>query len=317
MAMQLRFSERQADAILDMRLYKLIGLEMEALIKEHEDTLTNIYRYEDILERRDSMSQVIISDLDRIKKEYANPRRTVVENGAEAVYEEKKIEEMDIVFMMDRFGYCRCVDLPTFERNREAAEQESRYIVPCKNTGKVCLFTEEGALHTFRAADVPFGKFRDKAVPVDNISTFHTDKETVVYAASQSELNLYRLIFVTAQGMVKVVSGGEFDVSKRFVAATKLAPGDKLVNVQALTDQQEIVIRTASGYFLRFAVSEISEMKKTAVGMKGINLIANDHVDAVYYTGLEHQVTVNVDGKDYLLNDLRIAGRATRGSKLK
>ncbi len=317
MAMQLRFTERQADAILDMRLYKLIGLEMEALIKEHEDTLTNIYRYEDILERRDSMSQVIISDLDRIKKEYAKPRRTVVENGAEAVYEEKKIEEMDIVFMMDRFGYCRCVDLPTFERNREAAEQESRYIVPCKNTGKVCLFTEEGALHTFRAADVPFGKFRDKAVPVDNISTFHTDKETVVYAASQSELNLYRLIFVTAQGMVKVVSGGEFDVSKRFVAATKLAPGDKLVNVQALTDQQEIVIRTASGYFLRFAVSEISEMKKTAVGMKGINLIANDHVDAVYYTGLEHQVTVNVDGKDYLLNDLRIAGRATRGSKLK
>ena len=317
MAMQLKFSERQADAILEMRLYKLIGLEMEALIREHEQTMTNIYRYEDILERRDSMAQVIIGELEDIKKEYAAKRRTIIENGAEAVYEEKKIEEMDIVFLMDRFGYCRCVDQPTFERNKEAAEQESKFILPCKNTGKICLFTEGGNLHTFKASDVPFGKFRDKSVPVDNISTFHTEKETVIYAASQSQLNLYRLIFVTSQGMVKVVSGGEFDVSKRLVAATKLGSGDKLVSVQAFTDQREVVLETASGYFLRFPVSEISEMKKTAVGMRGINLTAQDKVEHVYYTGPEQQVSIERDGKTYVLNDLRIAGRATRGSRLK
>ena len=90
MAQQLSFTENQANAILEMRLYKLIGLELEALIKEHEETLANIYRYEDILERRESMAQVIINELDEIKKKFARPRRTVIDNCAEAVFEGKE-----------------------------------------------------------------------------------------------------------------------------------------------------------------------------------------------------------------------------------
>ena len=86
MAAMLRFTERQANAILEMRLYKLIGLEIEALMKEHEETLKNIARYEDILNHYDSMAEVIIEDLEHFKKEYARKRRTVVENGQEAVY---------------------------------------------------------------------------------------------------------------------------------------------------------------------------------------------------------------------------------------
>ncbi|MBO7340032.1 MAG: DNA topoisomerase, partial [Lachnospiraceae bacterium] len=109
MATQLMFSEKQANAILEMRLYKLIGLEIEALIAEHEETLANIYRYEDILDRRDSMAQVIISELDGFKKEYGRPRRTVIENGVEAVYKEKEIEETDVYFLMDRFGYAKTI----------------------------------------------------------------------------------------------------------------------------------------------------------------------------------------------------------------
>lgn len=106
MASQLCFTEKQANAILEMRLYKLIGLELEALINEHEDTLANIYRYEDILDRRDSMAQVIMNELDDIRREYGKPRKTVIENVAEAVYVEKKIEEMDIVFLMELLRLC-------------------------------------------------------------------------------------------------------------------------------------------------------------------------------------------------------------------
>ena len=91
MAAMLRFTERQATAILEMRLYKLIGLELEALMKEHEETLKNITRYEDILNNYDSMAEVIIADLDKIKKEFARKRRTAIENAEEAVYEENKI----------------------------------------------------------------------------------------------------------------------------------------------------------------------------------------------------------------------------------
>ena len=105
MAAMLRFTERQATAILEMRLYRLIGLEIEALRAEHEQTLKNIARFEDILNNYDSMAGVIIEELDGFKKEYARKRRTVIENAEEAVYEEKKIEEQEVVFLMDRFGY--------------------------------------------------------------------------------------------------------------------------------------------------------------------------------------------------------------------
>ena len=126
MAAMLRFTERQANAILEMRLYKLIGLEIEALMKEHEETLKNIARYEDILNHYDSMAEVIIEDLEHFKKEYARKRRTVVENGQEAVYEEKKVEEQEVVFLMDRFGYAKTVDVATYERNKEAADAENK-----------------------------------------------------------------------------------------------------------------------------------------------------------------------------------------------
>ena len=116
MAAMLRFTERQANAILEMRLYKLIGLEIEALMKEHEETLKNIARYEDILNNYDSMAEVIIEDLEHFKKEYARKRRTVVENGQEAVYEEKKVEEQEVVFLMDRFGYAKTVDMETLQK---------------------------------------------------------------------------------------------------------------------------------------------------------------------------------------------------------
>ena len=147
MAKMLRFTERQATAILEMRLYNLIGLEIEALMKEHETTLANIARYEDILNNYDSMADVIIEDLDRFKKEFARPRRTVVENAEEAVFEEKKIEEQEVVFLMDRFGYAKTVDNSTYERNKEAANAENKYILNCMNTGKICVFTTTGKMH--------------------------------------------------------------------------------------------------------------------------------------------------------------------------
>ena len=220
MASQLNFTEKQANAILDMRLYKLIGLEIEALMKEHKETTANIYRYEDILERRDSMAQVIMQDLDVIKKEYARKRRTSIENAEEAVYEEKKMEEMDVMFLMDKFGYCKTIDMSTYERNKETVHTDFKYVIKSKNTGRMCIFTNTGQLYTIKVTDIPFGKLRDKGMPIDNISNYNSRTEEIITITSQSELNLYRMLFVTKQSMCKIVSGGEFDVAKRAVAAT-------------------------------------------------------------------------------------------------
>ncbi len=145
-----RFTERQADAILELKLYRLIGLEIDALKADYEQTCKNIYRYEDLLDSRTSMAQLLINELDSFKKEFGRERRTVIENGEEAVFEANKIVEQDVYFLMDRFGYCKTVDEATFERNKEAAVEESKFIVKCKNTGKVCLFTDIGNLHTIK-----------------------------------------------------------------------------------------------------------------------------------------------------------------------
>ena len=317
MAQMLQFTERQANAILEMRLYKLIGLELDALVKEHDETVANIYRYEDILERRDSMAQVIMNELDQIKKEYAHPRKTVIEDGEEAVFEEKKPEEMEVMFLMDRFGYAKTIDMATYERNKEAADTENRFVFSCKNTGRVCLFTDTGVLYTIKIADIPFGKFRDKGVPIDNVSNYDSGRERIVYLTSQTELNLYRLIFVTRQSMMKVVDGGEFDVAKRTVAATKLQEEDAVVSVAPIREQKNIVLKTNDGYFLRFPIEEIPEKKKGAVGVRGMKLGVKDFIDAVYYTQNAVETSIPYGSRELELNKIRLGKRDTKGVKVR
>lgn len=317
MAGQLSFTENQANAILEMRLYKLIGLELEALIKEHEETLANIYRYEDILERRESMAQVIINELDEIKKKFARPRRTVIDNCAEAVFEEKKVEEVDVMFLMDRFGYAKTIDLSVYERNKEAADAENRFAFQCRNTGRICLFTNTGQLYTIKVSDLPYGKFRDKGVPVDNVSNYDSTKEEIRNVCSQSELNLCRVIFTTKMGMIKVVDGGEFDVMKRTVAATKLQDGDEVKDVTVLKEQQTVVLQTHKGFFLRFAVEEIPEKKKAAVGVRAIRLSPEDFVEAVHFTEPGKEGSIPFGDRQLELSRLKIAKRDGKGTKVR
>ncbi|RKM62565.1 DNA topoisomerase 4 subunit A [Butyrivibrio sp. XB500-5] len=317
MAAQLLFTEPQADAILEMRLYKLIGLELDALIKDHEQTVANIYRYEDILDSHESMSMVIQNDLNRIKKEYKAERKTLIENRETAVYEEKPIEEMDVAFIMDKFGYAKTIDATTYEKNKETIEAEFKFSFIMKNTGKVCFFTNTGNLHTVKATDLPQGKMRDKGVPIDNVSNFDTSKETIVLASSQSDLNLYRVLFTTKTAMMKVVDGGEFDVSKRTVAATKLNDNDEVVSVEILHEQKTVILKSNEGFFLRFFVETIPEKKKAAVGVRGMRLGKNDFIRDVYYLNDMEEKQVEHNDKKVELSHLKITSRDTKGTKVR
>lgn len=315
MAAMLRFTDRQAQAILDMRLYKLIGLEIEALLKEHEETLANIAKYEDVLNNYDSMADVIIADLERIKKEYGRVRRTLVENAEEAVYEEKKIEEQEVVFLMDRFGYAKTVDTATYERNREAADAENKYILSCMNTGKLCIFTNDGKMHQIKAMDIPFGKFRDKGLPIDNISNYDSTKEQIAYICDSEQLRFAKLLFVTKQGMVKKVEGAEFQVAKRTIAATKLQEGDEIAAVDVVTDNQHIVLQSKEGYFLRFPAEEVPEKKKGAVGVRGMKLKKKDELAHAYLLEEGADAKAMHGEKEVALSRLKIAKRDGTGTK--
>ena len=315
MAAMLRFTERQATAILEMRLYRLIGLEIEALRAEHEQTLKNIARFEDILNNYDSMAGVIIEELDGFKKEYARKRRTVIENAEEAVYEEKKIEEQEVVFLMDRFGYAKTVDTSVYERNKEAADSENKYIVHCMNTGKLCVFTDSGRMHQVKVLDVPYGRFRDKGTPIDNVSNYSTSDEQIIMVCDAEQMRYAYLLFATAQGMIKKVEGTEFQVTKRTIAATKLQDGDSLIAVKVVNDSQHTVLQTRNGYFLRFPAADIPVKKKAAVGVRGIRLQKKDELENVYLFEEGTETKIHYNEKEVTLNRLKQAKRDGAGTK--
>ena len=314
-AAQLRFTERQADAILEMRLYKLIGLEIEALMKEHEKTLANIAKYEEILNSRAVMAKVIIRELEGYKKEYGAPRRTVIDNLKEVVLEEKKIEETDVVFLMDRFGYAKTIDVAVYERNKEAADAENRYVITCKNTDKICIFTNTGQMHLLKVLDLPFGKFRDKGTPIDNLSNYNSSEENFIFIRNLGALCSSKVIFGTKASMLKVVDGSEFDVAKRTTAATKLNDGDELLFVGCLEGNETIVMQSEKDFFLRIEAASIPEKKKGAAGVRGMRLGTGDSLAAIYLLKEGETVSAEVKGKECALNRLHIGNRDTKGTK--
>ena len=328
-ASQLNFTEKQAQAILELRLYKLIGLEILALEKEYNELLKRIAEYEDILGNTASMAKVIKKDLQKIKKEYATERRTVIEDGTAAVYVEEKVAEAEYVFVMDRFGYAKLIDPASYERNRETIELENKYIFSCMNTDKICVFTDNGYLHQIKALDVPVKKFRDKGVPLDNLGNYDSSGENIVFISAAGQLKNKKLLFTTTQAMMKFVDASEFEVSKRTVASTKLAEGDLIVSIYALDKGYDdflmseenmafsdiVVLQTEQGVFLRFKTEEIPEKKKGAVGVRGMKLLKNDKVEKVYVMDAGDTLEVKANGVKVELRSLKLKKRDQTGWK--
>ena len=314
-AKTLQFTERQATAILEMRLYKLIGLEMEALQAEYGETMKNIALYEDVLNNYDSMAAVIMKDLDQIKKEYGSRRRTIIENAEEAVYEEKKMEEMEVTFLMDRFGYMRVIDKSAYERNKDAATAENKYVFHCMNTDKICIFTDKGKMHSVKVADIPLVRFRDKGTPADNLSNYNSTEEQMLYLAPLAEIRQSTLLFVTASSMCKLVSGAEFEVAKRTIVSTKLGDEDSLIFVGSADEMEQIVLQSEGGYFLRFQKQDVSSMKKTSIGVRGMKLAEGDRVSHAYMLETRQEYTIEYHDKPYTLNKVKLSRRDTKGTK--
>lgn len=393
-AENLRFTEKQAQAILELRLYRLIGLEILALEKEYSELIDRIAGYEEILSDRKVMAKVIKKELKEIKKEYAVPRKTIIEDGEEVVFEEKKITEQQVMFIMDRFGYAKTVDISVYERNKEAITQENKYIFPCMNTDRICIFTDNGNLHLVKVLNIPYiKKFRDKGTPIDNLGNYDSSGENIVFISDFEGLRNKKLLFVTKNGMIKLVNSNEFDVIKKTVASTKLGKDDSLIAVKvtnAMTEDEAakimdeqliepvflsggsddfimeddfsdsfvnsgdfddiygdaiqlsmntynnsveineteredggivsnelVVLQTHDGYFLRFPLREIPETKKTAIGVKGIKLIAGDYVKDAYVLDAGDSYIINEKGKEIDLRNFKTTKRGNRGVKVK
>ena len=338
-AQKLDFTERQASAILEMRLYKLIGLEILALQKDYEECLKKIARYEKILGGKNEMAKVIKADLQKIKKEYSVPRRTVIEDAKEAVFEEKKVPEQEVMFIMDRFGYAKTIDMSAYERNKEAVHNENKYVISCMNTDKICIFTDNGNLHQIKVMDIPFTRFRDKGTPIDNLGNYDSSGESIIYLCPASSLKNQKILFVTKLGMMKLVDASEFEVQKRTVASTKLGEGDILAgiymtdarvelyskfNYDGTTSEEEVIesnknviLQTAAGVFLKFPLTEIPCKKKSAIGVRGIKLAKDDYIEEVYLLAKSDELTIEYKGKNIDFGKMKLAHRDTKGTKVR
>ena len=217
---------------------------------------------------------------------------------------------------MDRFGYARTIDPAVYTKNKEAADSENRYIFHCLNTDRICIFTDKGVMHTVRVKELPFTKFRDKGTPLDNVCNYSTESERIIFAASMQDVKVHRLLFVSARGMVKAVDGAEFDVTRKTVAATSLADEqDGVAFVGFLDSGDTLVLQSHNDYFLRFAVSEIPEKKKNAIGVRGMKLADGDAVEEAYLLENRTDFTIQYHDRELHLNKLHLAKRDGKGTR--
>ena len=316
-AKKLSFTDKQAQAILDMRLYKLIGLEIEALLKDNATTLKNIEEYENILKNHKNMDKLFIKDLEKIKKDFATPRKTLIEDAKEAVYVEEPIASEEVIFVMDKFGYCRLLDRSTFDKNAETVESENTYVFPIMNTDRVCIFSNTGVLYKIKVMDLPMSKLRDKGTPIDNLTKFDSSVEEIMLAVSEDSMRGNFILMITKNGYIKKVSSEEYKTNNKQVASTKLMDEDILIAVKILLPRAntDICIVSDAGYILKFNVSEVNEFKKSTRGEKAITLGYNEFVDSLYLTADSR--LANVNGKEVTLSKVRLSHRGYKGQKMK
>ena len=300
------FTEMQADAILDMRLSRLIGLELEALKKENEKTKQNIEKYTKVLSDKMYMKKVIKDDLEHIIKEYGQPRKTSIKNIEKAVIKKEAPKAFKEVVLMDKFGYVRAVSDTVYEKNKEAADSESKWVIPVMSDDKVVFITENGMMHTVPASKIPFGKFRDKSIPVDNVSTLDTTTDLILYAEAMRDMageaagdtagetvssnadktvgnkNVY--VIVTNLGGVKKLPGAEFSVKSKNTKYIKLKDGEVCTNfVKVEKSEPEIVLVSEAGRFLRFVADDIPEKKRGAGTVTGIAMKDGEKLTDVFF----------------------------------
>ena len=317
-AATLSFTENQADAILAMQLSKLIGLEILKLHEENDTLIANIAEYEKVLSDSKELYKVIKGRLREFKKIFNSPRRTSLMDTVAKAYVEKVVIE-DLYVCFDRFGYTKAIDAAAFGRASEETKKDFSFVLKIKNRDKLCIFTDKGNMHQVKMEKVPRCKMKDKGTLIHSLCKMENDEEGLLYVSFE-ELFESILLFVTKNGYIKLVSGAEFETGRQMIAATKLDADDEVVGVimlsasDVLTGTKKVILLTKDGLSLGFPLSEVSELKKTSRGVKGITL---EKEDTVAFATVVHPAaeTFEYEGKTLNARRVRNRKRAAKGQK--
>ncbi|NLO82696.1 MAG: DNA gyrase subunit A [Clostridiales bacterium] len=281
-------SQLQAQAILDMRLQRLTGLEISNLKKEYEEVKKLINKLEDILASERTLVKVIKRELLDIKKKYADPRRTrLVEDVSEAeISSDDLVYVEDSVITLTHDGYIKRIPLKSYNRSsRDVESVETRegdyveFVVESATDHRVLLITDKGNCHAINCKSLPEGKWRDKGIYLHNLVNSFDEDERPVAVISVKEFSENRFIqFYTTMGMIKRTPLSEYNARKAKIQACSLKDGDKLVGAELTDGQKDVIFITRLGMSIRFPGSEVPVVGRVAIGVKGIRLKNDDSV---------------------------------------
>ena len=322
-ARELHFTEKQTDAILAMRLSKLIGLEIEALRKELAEAERLIKKYSKLLGSKAEMRRQMISDMEELKA-FAKPRLTEILDLGEIKVKKAEEKPVEVSVLLDRFYYLKCIDRAVFDKNVEQIQKDYRFSVNTMTDERLIAFSDKGFAYIIKISDLVkkqarkqsggkgssiFGKLSDKGIQIFEFCEMESD-ENVVFIAALSEIIQKNLVFVTDNGRAKRTEGSQFDVTRKKVGAVKA--GDVPVMVRPVEDNDFVAARSEKGYFIRVKAADISIQGKGAGGIKLIKLSDDDRLT-------EAEVGASTESMlgEVPFSRIKLCGTGNKGTKLR
>ena len=324
-----KLSERQSQAILDMRLRRLTGLERDKIQSEYDDLLALIADLADILAKPERVSQIIKDELDEVKRKFGDQRRTELMVGEVlSLEDEDLIEESDVLITLSNKGYIKRLDQAEFTAQKRGGrgvqgtgvkdDDFVRELVSTSTHDHLLFFTNKGRVYRLKGYEIPEYGRTAKGLPIVNLLKLDEGEsiQTIINVESERSDDAY-LFFTTRHGIVKRTSVKEFaNIRQNGLKALNLKDEDELINVLLTEEDTDIIIGTKFGYSVRFNQSAVRGMSRIATGVKGVNLREGDTVVGASVITNQDEVLIITEkgyGKRTVATEYPTKGRGGKG----
>ena len=326
-----KLSERQSQAILDMRLRRLTGLERDKIQSEYDDLIALIADLADILAKPERVVQIIKEELDEVKRKFGDKRRTELMVGEVLTLEDEDlIEESDVLITLSNKGYIKRLDQDEFTAQKRGGrgiqgtgvkdDDFVRELVSTSTHDHLLFFTNKGRVYRLKGYEIPEYGRTAKGLPVVNLLKLDEGEsiQTIINVESERSDDAY-IFFTTRAGIVKRTSVKEFaNIRQNGLKALNLKDEDELINVLLTQEDTDIIIGTKLGYAVRFNQSSVRSMSRSATGVKGVNLREGDSVVGARVITDQDEVLIITEkgyGKRTVATEYPTKGRAGKGMK--
>lgn len=292
-ASKFNFTENQSLAILNMRLQKLIGLELEKLTQEKEQLEENIEKTDMIIQDERKLNQELIKDANRIKELYPSERKTLVTTKTtKKLVNKKTINNVKVV--IDRFGYVKTVD------DFDTEDSTVVYQADATSEDNVSVFTDKGNLYQIKMNKIPHSRKKDRGTPLQVLSGMSPD-EVPVFTTISNAFTTHNFLFLSRQGNIKIVEGKEFVTNRKKVIGTGLANEDELISLRSFNDENELIVLTHKGRGLRIKTKDIPRAKRGTLGNRVAKLTEDDYFVESHFKSDDE---VELNGKKIKLKEV-------------